>query len=102
MSNALAIPSTAYRAVLLMLMRLAVQLSSSSGLLTKGVNRDTHPWRKWWGRAVASPPLLNDEPLTASLVPGGGLICIGQTVYQWRDRYSQRSTAVATATARKT
>lgn len=169
MSDALVIPSTAYPAVLLML--LAVLLFSSSGLLVKGVTRDTHPLAQTVGALWCSVPLylmswllidtqlptlessarslwailylalfgsllgfvcyffilkrlsassvalvtlitpvialllgslLNDEPLTARLVQGGGLICIGLAIYQWGDRYWQRSPAASTEAASKT
>ncbi|MEH6473053.1 MAG: DMT family transporter [Halopseudomonas sp.] len=41
--------------------------------------------------ALALGNLLNDEPLTLRLIQGSGLICIGLAIYNWGDRFRQRS-----------
>lgn len=157
MSDSLVIPASAYPSLLLML--LAVLLFSFSGVLVKGVTRDTHPLAQTVGALWCSVPLyllswllidgqlpvletgsrslwaivylglfgsllgfvayfyilkrlsastvalvtlitpviaitlgslLNDEPLTARLIQGGTLICIGLAIYQWGGRFEQR------------
>lgn len=52
--------------------------------------------------ALVLGSLLNDEPLTARRVQGGGLICIGLAVYSWGDRYKHRGPAAAAEAATKT